>query len=63
MLFPKALFLAGTFPKLVRNYIFLLNLYQKFPDFLKILQQFVIFDQTRENITHGLLPFLKNMLK
>ena len=33
MLFPQALFLAKTFPKIVKNSIFLLNFYQKFSKF------------------------------
>ena len=37
MLFPKVLFLATTFPKIVKNSMFLLNFYQKFS---KISQNF-----------------------
>ena len=37
ILFPKALFLAKTFPKIVKNEVFLLNFYQKFS---KISQNF-----------------------
>ena len=37
MLFPKGLFVATTFPKIVKNSIFLLNYYQKFS---KISQNF-----------------------
>ena len=33
VLFPRALFLATTFPKLSKNLIFLLNFYQKFSKF------------------------------
>ena len=33
VLFPKALFLATTFPKLAKNLIFLFNFYQKFSKF------------------------------
>ena len=33
MLFPKALFLASTFPKVAKNSIFLLNFYPKFSKF------------------------------
>ena len=49
MLFPKALFLATTFPKIVKNSIFPLNFYQKF---LKISQQFEFFVQTAKNGTN-----------
>ena len=38
MLFPKALFVAITFPKIVKNSIFLLNFYQNFSN---ISQNFV----------------------
>ena len=55
MLFPKALFLSATFPKIVKNLIFLLNFYQKF---LKISQQFEFFVQTREKLT-GIIIFWK----
>ena len=51
VLFPKALFLAPTF------------LTFHFQNFLKISQQFVFLVQTREKLTHGLLTFLKNILK
>ena len=60
MLFPKALFLATTFPKIVKHSIFLLNIFQKL---LKISQQFVFFVQTAKNEQVSLLIFLKNMLK
>ena len=35
MLFPKALFLATTFPKIDKNSIFLMNFFKKFQNFLK----------------------------
>ena len=60
VLFPKALFLATTFPKLAKNSIFLLKFYQKFQ---KVSQQFVFFVQTAKNEHMGLLIILKNMLK
>ena len=63
VLFPKALFLATTFPKVGKNSIFLLNFYQKFSKLLKISKPFVFFVQTREKVTHGLLNSLENMLK
>ena len=54
MLFPKTLFLATTFPKIVKiqfsYWIFIKN----FQKFLKIFQLFVFFVQTREKLTHGL---------
>ena len=51
MLFPKALFLATSFPKIDKNSIFLMNFYQKIINFLKISKQFVFFVQTREKLT------------
>ena len=64
ILFPKALFLATTFPKIVKNSLnfpieFLSKIFENFSKFPK----FVFFAQTREKLTHGLLNFLKNMLK
>ena len=53
MLFPKALFLATTFPKIDKNSIFLLNSYQKF---LKISQRFqtiCMFRQNARNVNDG----------
>ena len=56
MLFPKALFLATTFPKIYKNSIFLMNFYLKN---FKIFQQFVFFVQTREKLTQGFEIFCK----
>ena len=53
VLFPKALFLATTFPKLLKNSIFLLNFYQ---NFLKISKQLVFFVQMREKVA-GFVEF------
>ena len=63
VLFPKALFLAPTFPKVTKNSIFLLNIYAKFQNFLKISKQFVFFVQTREKLTHGLLNSFEKYAK
>ena len=63
VLFPKALFLATTFPKRAKNSIFLLNFYQKFSKFSKNAQQFVFFVQTREKLTHCLLKILEKRAK
>ena len=38
MLFPKAQFLATTFPKVAQNSIFILNFYQKFSKFSQNFQ-------------------------
>ena len=59
MLFPKALFLERTFPKIVKNSIFYWIFIKDFQNFLKISQQFVFFFQTRENLTQGFEFLLK----
>ena len=62
-IFQRALFLATTFPKIVRNSIFLVN----FPHSFKIIsqnsQQFGRFVQTRGKINAGFLKFGENRLK
>ena len=42
---------------------FFRKLFNIFEKFLKISQEFQFFVQTRKHLTHGLLIFLKNMLK
>ena len=59
MLFPKALFLVRTFPKIVKKFKFPIEFSSKI---FKIFSKFpnnVFFIQTREIITHGLLTSLK----
>ena len=52
MLFPKALFLATTFPNIAKTIqFFYWILIKKFQNFLKISQQFMFFVQTREKLT------------
>ena len=51
VLFPKALFLATTFPKLAKNLNFLLNFYQKFSKFSQNFPTICFFVQTREKLT------------
>ena len=63
MVFPKALFLAKTFQKIVKNSIFYWIFIKKFQNFVKNSKLFVFVVETREKLTHGLLNFLKNMLK
>ena len=53
MLFSKALFLARTFPKVVRKSFLNWFSSKKFQTFLKISQPFVYFVQTSEKLTHG----------
>ena len=43
MLFPKALFLATTLPKIDKNSIFLMNLYQKISKFSQNFPTICIF--------------------
>ena len=63
MLFPKAKFLATSFPKIDKNSIFLMNFYQKIQNFINISQQFVFFVQTREKLTMGFQIFAENRPK
>ena len=63
MLFPKALFLATTFPKIDKNSIFLLNLYQKFSKFSQNFQTICIFRPNTRKINAWFLNFVENRLK
>ena len=60
LLFPMALFLATTFPKIVKKLNFLLNFHQKFQRFLKIPQQFVFRPNARK-INTGFVKFFCKM--
>ena len=59
MLFPKALFLATTFPKIVKNSIFLLNFYQKFSKITQNFQKFVCFRPNARKFNAPLIKILK----
>ena len=61
--FPKALFLATTFPKIDTNLIFLFNFYQIFAKFLKNFPALCIFRPNREKLTKALKTFVENILK
>ena len=63
VLFPKALFLATDFPKVIKIQIFDRICIKKFHNFLKISQQFACVDQSCEKLTHDFVNFLKNTLK
>ena len=63
MLFPKALYLATTFPKIVKKSIFQLNVYENFQRFLKISKEFVFFVQKSEKLTQGFENCIKNRPK
>ena len=74
MVFLKALLVAQTVPKIVKNSIAQLNFYQKFvkhfkkllKDFQNVLEKFprfVVLVQRSDKITEALLTFLENMLK
>ena len=54
---------AQLLKELKQTSIFLLNFHQTFQNFLEISQQFVVFVQTHEKVTHVLLNLLKNLLK
>ena len=51
MLFPKALFIATTFTKIVKNSKFPLNFYQKLSEISQNFPTFWILDQTREKLS------------
>ena len=57
MLFPKALFLATTFPKTDKNSIFLMNFYQKISKFSQNFPTICIFRPNARKITAGFLNF------
>ena len=57
MLFPKALFLATTFPKIDKNSILLMNFYQKISKFSQNFQTISILRPNARKINAGLLKF------
>ena len=57
VLFPKALLLATTFPKLAQNAIFLLNFHQKFPKFSQNFQTISILRPNAWKRNTGYLKF------
>ena len=60
MLFPNGLYLAKAFPKVAKNSIFLLNLYQ---NFLNISKQIVLLSKRAKRVKHCLFNSIKTMLK
>ena len=63
MLFPKALFLATTFPKIVKNSIFKLNFYLKFSKISQNFPAIGVFRPNARKLNGGFVNSLKNMLK
>ena len=57
MLFPKALFLATTFPKIDKNSIFLMNFYQKISKFSQNFPTVCIFRPNARKINAWFLKF------
>ena len=57
MLFPKALFLATTFPKINKNSIFLMNFNQKSSKISHNLPTIYIFRPNARKINAGFLKF------
>ena len=53
MLFPKALFLATTFPKIDKNSTFLMNFYQKISKFSENFPTICIFRPNARKINAG----------
>ena len=62
MLFPKALFLATTFPKLDKNSIFLMNFQQKISKFSQNFPKICVF-RPKAQTSNAFFYFLNNMLK
>ena len=60
LLFPKALFLATTFPKNRKIQFFYWIFIKNFEKFLTIFPTICVFRQKREKVMHGLLNFSKN---
>ena len=63
MLFPKALFLATTFPEIVKNSIFLLNFYQKLSKISQNFPTIRVFRPNARKINAWFVKFFENMLK
>ena len=62
-LFPKALFLATTFPKVVKNAIFLWNFYQTFSKFSQTFPPICIFRPNERKINAWIVKFFENYAK
>ena len=63
VLFPKALFLATTFQKIVKTAIFRLNFYQKFSKISQKFQTIRVFRPNARKIYAFLLIFLEKYAK
>ena len=63
MLFPKALFLATTFPQIVTNSTFLLNVHQKLSKLSQNVQTICIFHSNKRKINTGFLNFFEKQAK
>ena len=63
MLFPKALFLATTFPKVTQNAIFLLNLYPEFSEFSQNFQTICVFRPNARKVNAWFVKVFRDMLK
>ena len=63
VLFPKALCLATTFPKVTQNSIFLLNLYPKSSKFSQNFQTICVFPPNARKINDGLLNSFEKYAK
>ena len=63
MLFPKALFLATTFPKIVKNSIFILNFYQKFSKFSQNFSTICVFRPNARKFNSWVVKFFEKYAK
>ena len=60
MLFPNALFLATTFPKIVKNSIFLMKFYQNFSKISQIFPTICVFPPKARKINAWFVKFFEN---
>ena len=63
MLFPKTLFLATTFPKIVKNSIFQLNYYQRFSKFSQNFPTIRVFCPNARKVNACFVKFFEKYAK
>ena len=63
VLFPKALFLATTFPKVAKHSIFLLNFYQKFSKFSENFSTVCVFRPNAQKINAWFVKYFEKYAK
>ena len=63
ILFPKALFLATTFPQIVKNSIVLSNFYQKISEISENFTTICVFRPNGEKLTHRFANLFEKYVK